>query len=92
MTPLLLVNSNGDFADDLIHTSVRKFIAQPFHFARGKFVASARGGALDLMTEKPNTWNATGSSLPYSTTGSWTTACLPWARGRTGLRRLSRLC
>ena len=52
MTPLLLVNSNGDFADDLVATGVRKFIAQPFHFARGKFVASTRGGALDLMAEK----------------------------------------
>ena len=52
MTPLLLVNSNGDFADDLVATGVRKFIAQPFHFARGKFVASTRDGALDLMAEK----------------------------------------
>ena len=52
MTPLLLVNSNGDFADELVDTGVRKFIAQPFHFARGKFVASTRDGALDLMAEK----------------------------------------
>ena len=52
MTPLLLVNSNGDFADDLIHTGVEKFIAQPFHFVRGKFVASTRDGALDLMAAK----------------------------------------
>ena len=52
MTPLLLVNNNGDFADDLIHTGVEKFIAQPFHFVRGKFVASTRDGALDLMAAK----------------------------------------
>ena len=52
MTPLLLVNSNGDFADELIATGVRKFIAQPFHFVRGKFVASTRDGALNLMAEK----------------------------------------
>ena len=52
MTPLLLVNNNGDFADDLIATDVRKFIAQPFHFVRGKFVASTREGALDMMGEK----------------------------------------
>ena len=52
MTPLLLVNNNGDFADDLIGTGVTKFIAQPFHFVRGKFVASTRYGALSLMAEK----------------------------------------
>ena len=52
MTPLLLVNNNGDFADDLIHTGVKKFIAQPFHFVRGKFVASTREGALAMMAEK----------------------------------------
>lgn len=52
MTPLLLVNSNGDFADDLIATGVKKFIAQPFHFVRGKFVASTREGALAMMAEK----------------------------------------
>ena len=52
MTPLLLVNNNGDFADDLIGTGVTKFIAQPFHFVRGKFVASTREDALSLMAEK----------------------------------------
>ena len=52
MTPLLLVNNNGDFADELIGTGVTKFIAQPFHFVRGKFVASTRDGALSLMAEK----------------------------------------
>lgn len=52
MTPLLLGNNNGDFANELIDTGVRKFIAQPFHFVRGKFVASTRDSALDLMAEK----------------------------------------
>ena len=52
MTPLLLVNNNGDFADELIGTGVTKFIAQPFHFVRGKFVASTREGALATMAEK----------------------------------------
>ena len=46
MTPLLLVNSNGDFADELIGTGVQKFIAQPFHFRqRGKFLAGTRDKA-----------------------------------------------
>ena len=52
MTPLLLVNSNGDFADELIGTDVQKFIAQPFHFRQGKFLAGTRDGAYDLMAEK----------------------------------------
>ena len=52
MTPLLLVNNNGDFADELIGTGVEKFIAQPFHFRQGKFLAGTREGAYDLMAEK----------------------------------------
>ena len=52
MTPLLLVNDNDAFAADLIGTGVRKFIAQPFHFNRGKFVAKTRNQAFDLMAEK----------------------------------------
>ena len=52
MTPLLLVNNNRDFADALIDTGVEKFIAQPFHFRQGKFLAGTRDGAYDLMAQK----------------------------------------
>ena len=52
MTPLLLVNDNNAFAADLIGTGARKFIAQTFHFNRGKFVAQTRNQAFDLMAEK----------------------------------------
>ena len=52
MTPLLLVNDNDAFAADLIGTGARKFIAQTFHFNRGKFVAQTRNQAFDLMAEK----------------------------------------
>ena len=52
MTPLLLVNDNDAFANDLIGTGARKFIAQTFHFNRGKFVAQTRNQAFDLMAEK----------------------------------------
>ena len=52
MTPLLMVSSPYAFADSLLETGVEKFIAQPFHFNRGKFVAKTRGRALDLMAEK----------------------------------------
>ena len=52
MTPLLLVKNNENFADDLISTGVKKFIAQPFHFRRGKFIAGTRDKAYHLMAEK----------------------------------------
>ena len=52
MTPLLLVSSPYAFADSLLETGVQKFIAQPFHFQRGKFVATTRDKAFDLMAEK----------------------------------------
>ena len=52
MTPLLLVSSPYAFADSLRETRVQKFIAQPFHFQRGKFLAGTRDKAFDLMAEK----------------------------------------
>ncbi|MXW23917.1 MAG: radical SAM protein [Chloroflexi bacterium] len=52
MTPLLLVRDAEAFAESLLETDAEHFIAQPFHFARGKFVASTREGALALMAEK----------------------------------------
>ena len=54
MTPLLWVNDPDEFAEALLETGVQKFIAQPFHFQRGKFVASTRDKAVDLMAEKLN--------------------------------------
>ena len=52
MTPLLLVSNPVAFANSLCETGVRKFIAQPFHFSRGKFLAGTRDQAFDLMAEK----------------------------------------
>ena len=52
MTPLLLVSDAEAFAESLLATGAEHFIVQPFHFARGKFVASTREGALALMAEK----------------------------------------
>ena len=52
MTPVLLVASPYAFADGLIETGVQHFIAQPFHFKRGKFLAGTREKAFDLMAEK----------------------------------------
>lgn len=52
ITPLLLVTSPFVFADRLYETGVHKFIIQPFHFQRGKFLAGTRDKALALMAEK----------------------------------------
>ena len=52
MTPLLLVSSPYAFTDSLLDTGIQKFIAQPFHFQRGKFLAGTRDKAFELMTEK----------------------------------------
>ena len=52
MTPVLLVTSPYAFADSLIETGVQNFIAQPFHFKKGKFLAGTREKAFDLMAEK----------------------------------------
>ena len=52
LTPLLLVQDPDRFADDLLETGVTRFIVQPFHFAKGKFVANTRDGAFELMAEK----------------------------------------
>ena len=52
MTPLLLVRESERFAEDLRRTGVERFIVQPFHFQRGKFVAGTRDAALGIMAEK----------------------------------------
>ncbi len=52
MTPLLLVNDPEGFAEALLATGVEKFIIQPFHFEKGKFTASTREPAIDLMAQK----------------------------------------
>ncbi len=52
MTPLLLVENAERFADSLLNTGVERFIAQPFHFQRGKFLAGTRDTALALMAKR----------------------------------------
>lgn len=52
MTPLLWLNEPYTFAEHLLATNVRKFIVQPFHFQRGKFVAGTRDTAVDIMIKK----------------------------------------
>jgi DNA repair photolyase len=51
MTPLLPVENAEDFAKMLIDTGINKFIIQPFHSDKGKFVASTREPAMQLIKE-----------------------------------------
>ena len=52
MTPLLLVKDAHAFSESLLETGVKRFIAQPFHFQRGKFIASTRKEAFAMMAKK----------------------------------------
>ncbi len=53
MTPLLWTEDADAFADQLLATQVERFIVQPFHFQKGKFVRSGtRDAAQQLMGEK----------------------------------------
>lgn len=51
MTPLLPVENAEDFAKRLLDTGITKFIIQPFHSDKGKFVASTREKAMQLVKE-----------------------------------------
>ncbi|MCU0494668.1 MAG: radical SAM protein [Chloroflexaceae bacterium] len=52
MTPLLPVADATSFAERLLATGVEKFVVQPFHPERGKFVAGTRDEALALCRER----------------------------------------
>lgn len=51
MTPLLPLTDADEFAKTLLETGVQKFIIQPFHSEKGKFVASTGEIALKLLKE-----------------------------------------
>lgn len=51
MTPLLPVENAEEFATQLKETGVKKFIVQPFHSDRGKFIAGTREAAMNLIKE-----------------------------------------
>jgi DNA repair photolyase len=51
MTPLLPVEDVHTFARDLVATGVRRFVVQPFHPERGRFVAGTREPALALVRD-----------------------------------------
>jgi DNA repair photolyase len=51
MTPLLPVEDAASFARQLVATGVERFVVQPFHADRGRFVAGTRDQALALVRE-----------------------------------------
>lgn len=51
ITPLLPIENADEFAQMLIDTGIKKFIIQPFHSEKGKFVASTRESAMQLIKE-----------------------------------------
>lgn len=51
MTPLLPIENAEEFAKSLLNTGIEKFIIQPFHSEKGKFVASTREKAMQLVKE-----------------------------------------
>jgi DNA repair photolyase len=55
MTPLLPVENPESFTEELLSTGVQKFIVQPFHPDKGKFVASTREIAQEQIREMG--WN-----------------------------------
>lgn len=55
MTPLLPLENPNEFVKELLNTGVKKFIVQPFHPEKGKFVASTRELAIEQM--KKMNWN-----------------------------------
>lgn len=55
MTPLLPIENPKEFTKELLSTGVQKFVVQPFHPEKGKFIASTREIALEQM--KRMNWN-----------------------------------
>lgn len=51
MTPLLPVEDAEGFARSLAATGIQRFVVQPFHEQRGRFVAGTRDEALSLIRE-----------------------------------------
>ena len=51
MTPLLPIENPEVFALNLMETGTKKFIVQPFHSDKGKFIAGTREAALSLIKE-----------------------------------------
>jgi len=55
MTPLLPVKDSNSFALSLKDTGIQRFIIQPFHKTKGKFIAGTRESALKILEDY--SWN-----------------------------------
>lgn len=55
MTPLLPINDAVEFANRMLETGVKKFVVQPFHPEKGKFIASTREIAFEQISRMG--WN-----------------------------------
>ena len=51
ITPLLPVEDAKGFAQTLLNTGVQKFVIQPFHSDKGKFIGATRDRAMHLLKE-----------------------------------------
>jgi DNA repair photolyase len=51
MTPLLPIVDVHEFAQSLLSTGVKKYVVQPFHPDKGKFVGSTKNDILELIRE-----------------------------------------
>jgi DNA repair photolyase len=51
LTPLLPVENPEKFALDLKETGIKKFIVQPFHSDKGKFIAGTRENAMNIIRD-----------------------------------------
>lgn len=51
LTPLLPVDNPSLFAQDLLDTGITKYIIQPFHKDKGKFVRGTRSEAIKILEE-----------------------------------------
>jgi DNA repair photolyase len=79
MTPLLPVENSEVFTEELLATGVQKFIVQPFHPDKGKFVASTREVAQTQI--KQMGWN----DLKYKEVVEIFRRKLPWlGEGKSG--------
>jgi DNA repair photolyase len=79
MTPLLPVEAPLEFTNELLRTGVKKFIVQPFHPDKGKFIASTREVAFEQV--RLMNWN----DLKYSEVVQIFREKLPWlGEGKQG--------
>lgn len=64
MTPLLPLRDPHSFATTLLATGVNRFVVQPFHTEKGRFVAGTRDKAMRLFAERQ--WDRAAYQSAYT--------------------------